>query len=238
MAYRDRKRIIDFLDMYPQADIIVDIPIEVEDIDWDFFENMSRIAAGKNQTKLIVALGKLGQSNREASQRGILWYYRYPINSFYEAERLKVLGSHSILIDSPLSHSMEDLKYLGFHEVRIVPNIAYYAHIPHVNGVIGSYIRPEDIDAYGGYINVIEFEGCDKKKEQALYRIYAEQKAWPGDLKTIITNLDYPGVNRMIPENFALKRMNCGQTCITGAHCKLCYRYLDLANPDLLREYK
>lgn len=199
---------------------------------------MNKIAAGKNQTKIIIALGKLGQSNIEATQRDILWYYRYPINNFYEAKRLKDLGAYSILIDSPLSHSMDDLKYLGFNEVRIVPNIAYYAHIPSSNGVLGSYIRPEDIEEYGGYINVIEFEDCDKKKEQALYRIYMEDKEWSGALETIITNLNYPGVNRMIPENFALKRMNCGQACITGAHCKLCYRYLDLANPDLLREYK
>jgi hypothetical protein len=65
-----------------------------------------------------------------------------------------------------------------------------------------------------------------------------ENQAWPGNLKTIITNLNYDGVNRMIPPNFALTRMNCGQRCMSHAsRCRVCYRYLDLGNPDLLREY-
>ena len=65
-----------------------------------------------------------------------------------------------------------------------------------------------------------------------------EQKTWSGDLGMIITNLNYPGVNRMIPQELTLKRMNCGQACMNGSHCKLCYRYLELANPDLLRDIK
>lgn len=185
-----------------------------------------------------MALGKLGQTNTIATQKNILWYYRYPVTTFYEAKALKDLGAYGILIDAPLTHMMEDLKTLKFDEVRIVPNVAYYAIIPRSNGVLGGYIRPEDIEAYEPYINVIEFEDCDKKKEQALYRVYMEQHEWPGDLRTIITNLDYAGVNRMIPPNFAQKRMNCGQACLSGSHCHLCYRYLDLADPDLLKDYK
>ncbi len=120
----------------------------------------------------------------------------------------------------------------------MVANVAYYAYLPRENGVVGSYIRPEDVIHYNNYIHVIEFEDCDKKREQALYRVYMENKAWPGNLKTIITNLNYDGVNRMIPPNFALTRMNCGQRCISNAsRCRVCYRYLDLGNPNLLREY-
>lgn len=37
-----------------------------------------------------------------------------------------------------------------------------------------------------------------------------EQKSWPGDLGRIITNLNYLGVNRMIPSELSEKRMSCG----------------------------
>ena len=85
----------------------------------------------------------------------------------------------------------------------------------------------------------IEFKDCDTKKEQALYRLYAEQKAWPGELSMIITNLDHDGLNRLISSEASLKRMNCGQSCMRpNGTCKLCYRMLDLANKELLQEYE
>lgn len=54
----------------------------------------------------------------------------------------------------------------------------------------------------------------------------------------IITNLNYPGVNRMIPTELTEKRMNCGQRCQSGGHCRLCYRYLELANPEFIQGLK
>lgn len=65
-----------------------------------------------------------------------------------------------------------------------------------------------------------------------------EQKEWSGDLNMIITNLNYAGVNRMIPKDFTTARLSCGQRCQSGGHCRLCYRYLELANPTLLANYK
>lgn len=132
---------------------------------------------------------------------------------------------------------MNDVARIGV-PIRAVPNVAYYATLPFDNGVIGSWIRPEDLYLYEEFISAVEFEDCDIKKEQALFRIYAEQKAWAGDLGMIITNLDYPGVNRMLPSSLTKRRMNCGQRCaMNRSTCRLCYRYLDLADPDKLRPY-
>lgn len=172
------------------------------------------------------------------NQYNMLWGYKYPVSTFMELDSLKKLGAHSVLIDAPLTHRLYEVEDYNFAEVRMVANVAYYAYIPRENGVVGSYIRPEDVETYAGYVDVIEFEDCDKKREQALYRIYMENHAWPGNLRTIITNLDYNGVNRMIPADFAEKRMNCGQRCLESGSCHLCYRYLDLANPELLKAYK
>ena len=46
-----------------------------------------------------------------------------------------------------------------------MPNVAYYAFIPREDGVCGSWIRPEDLNLYEPFIDVIEFEDCDVKKE-------------------------------------------------------------------------
>ena len=58
--------------------------------------------------------------------------------------------------------------------IRAIPNIAYDDGLPREDGVCGKWIRPEDIDTYAQYVAAIEFKDCDIKKEQALYRVYAE----------------------------------------------------------------
>lgn len=188
------------------------------------------------RNNLVVALPTLANVN-ECKERNLKFYHNYPVTTFYDLHALKNLGAEYALIDSPLVQDIMRAADVGI-KLRVVPNVAYYAYIPREDGVCGSWIRPEDLYLYEPFINVIEFEDCDIKKEQALYRIYMEQKAWSGDLKMIITNLNYPGVNRMIPHDLAAKKMTCGQRCLTGSHCRLCYRYLELANPELLRQYK
>lgn len=188
------------------------------------------------RNNLVVALPTLANID-ECKKRNLKFYYNYPITTFYDLCALKELGAEYALIDSPLVQDIIKAAEVGI-KLRVVPNVAYYAFIPRDEGVCGSWIRPEDLSLYESYIDVVEFEDCDIKKEQALFRIYAEQKSWPGNLEMIITNLNYPGINRIIPPELTKKRMACGQRCQSGGHCKLCYRYLDLANPDLLRELK
>ena len=151
---------------------------------------MDKAHYGKNRHHVIVALGKLGKLNLKAHSHNLLWYYRYPISTFMEANSLHDLGAYSIILAPPLTHMLDDVKYLRFPEVRMIANIAYHAYIPRQNGIIGGYIRPEDVEAYEEYIDVFEFEDCDKAKEEALYRVYVEQKNWPSNLNNLIKFLD------------------------------------------------
>lgn len=201
-------------------------------INWDDIKRYKIMC----QNNFIIALNTLTDSNF-CRKENIRFYWNFPINNFYDLQALKNLGAEYALIDSPIFHNIQKAAEIGI-KLRIVPNIAYYAFIPREDGVCGSWIRPEDLYLYEPYIETIEFEDCDIKKEQALYRIYCEQKAWPGDLGMIITNLNHTGVNRMIPEELTLRRMNCGQRCQSGSNCQLCYKFLKLANPELLAKYK
>lgn len=201
-------------------------------IDWDDIKRYNIIT----KENFIIALNNL-EDAKLCKQENIKFYWNFPVSTFYELQSLKNLGAEYAIIDTPLTHSMNKVSKVGI-KIRTIPNIAYYSFIPREDGVCGSWIRPEDLELYESYIDVIEFEDCDLKKEQALYRIYMEQKRWPGDLGMIITNLNYLGVNRMIPRELTIKRMNCEQRCQSNKSCNLCYRYLDLANPELLKNVK
>ena len=74
--------------------------------------------------------------------------------------------------------------------------------------------------------------------EEALYRIYAENKRWLGLVGDLITNLNYTATNRLILSEFGQLRAFCGQKCARGLGCNACYRMLNLADPDKIEKIK
>ena len=56
-----------------------------------------------------------------------------------------------------------------------------------------------------------------------MYKIYAEDKTWPGNLNLIIDNLNFNVDNRLFyaEDNLAERRMNCKHKCMIGA-CRFC----------------
>lgn len=73
----------------------------------------------------------------------------------------------------------------------------------------GAWFRPEDLYKIEA-IDVCEFFHKDNRDEQALYRIYAENHEWPGELNLIIKDIEDKDIlNRMLPPEFQEKRSNC-----------------------------
>jgi hypothetical protein len=103
----------------------------------------------------------------------VKYFYGVPVNNFYDFKALIDYGCCDIKIDAPLTHMLDRLENFDI-TIRMSPNIAYYAFIPRENGIVGGWVRPEDVELYEEYIDVFEFEDCDGKKEKALYKIYAE----------------------------------------------------------------
>lgn len=230
--FRDRKVLSDLYEKYPDKTFILEVYSNSE-IDWDAIKEYNILSQGK----LILCISNSEQMNK-CKELDIKFYFGYPISNFYELRAVIACGVAYVRLDAPLFFKLDRVKEFGI-PIRAVPNIAYLAYIPHKDGICGTWIRPEDLEDYEDYIDVIEFEDCDNHKEQALYRIYMEQKAWPGELNDIISNLNYKGTNRMIPPHtFGAKRISCGQRCQETGICHLCYRILDLANPELLSAYQ
>ena len=230
--YKDRKTIFDLAIKYPNATFILDMRGTEEPEDWNEISRLNIIC----KNNFILAVGKFLYVN-ECKQRNIKYYYTFPVNTLYELKALEDAGCEYALIDAPLTHMLPTIKEKYSIKLRMVPNVAYYSYISHSEGVCGSWFRPEDSELYSQYIDAIEFEDCNLKKEQALYRLYGEGQEWGGDISVLITNLNVSANNKMIPPEFAQARIKCGQRCLSGAHCKLCYNYLKLANPDLLEQY-
>lgn len=161
----------------------------------------------------------------------IKFYWGLPIDNLYDLQATMDLGSCYAKITTPLTHMLDKVNMYDI-KIRVSPNISYYETLPREDGVLGAWIRPEDEEVIEDFIQVYEFEDCDVKKEQALYRIYAEDKRWPGQLSYIITNLNYKGTNRLIPKRLAEHRMFCQQRCLAGAGCRECYTTLNLADAE------
>lgn len=229
--FRDRKIIPNFFEKFPEKDMILYCTRD-DEIDWDELKNYNILGRGK----FVVAFATT-EDVAKAKQFGYRCFYGFPITSMFELNAIANLGVDYVKIGIPLFFDMDMVRSVGI-PVRVVPNVAYDDGLPRTSGIHGKWIRPEDIETiYGDYVDVVEFEGIKPDKEELLYRVYAEDHEWRRELNFIIINLNYNGNNRMIISDEIKKRLNCGQRCERGK-CHTCERVFDLANPDMIREYK
>lgn len=230
--YRDRKGIQEYYDKYHTTIILVHRFTD-EDIDWKEIEQL-RILTKDN---LILCTDNMLDC-ADAKDYNCRFYFDNEICSMYQLRAIVEIGVCYIRLGAPLFFKLDKVKAITDIPIRAIPNISYYDNIYRKNGVSGTWIRPEDVEAYEQYIDVLEFADCDKDKEQAMYRIYAEEHEWPGPLSLLVSGLRYDGMNRMIPPEISQKRMNCGQRCIEQGVCRICYNMLELADVDKMREYR
>lgn len=199
---------------FPEAPIIFEV-----DKDFELEKFLSLECSN-----LIYACDNINQM-KLCKEYNVPFYYKYTITSYYEAEALKDLGVCYFQIGVPL---IFDLKTISAFKVplRAVANLAYEPYLPHENGIVGGWIRPEDVEKYSEYIDVLEFYNDSRRheKEETLYKIYAKNKEWPGNLNLIIDYLNYDVDNRLIyDDGFAERRMNCKQKCISNpGSCRFC----------------
>lgn len=234
MEYRDYRSIPDLFEKYPEKPIIVQIPYQQDEIDWNELELYKRM----RPDNLICCVSTITQAEI-CHDLGIKFYCGFPIATFYELKRWLHMGVCYVRLDAPLFFDLPTVvKVIGKTPIRAVANVSYETLWGNDDGVCGPWLRPEDVAAYENYISVIEFEDCDNRKEQALYRIYAEQHNWPGEVSMLISNIHTDALNRMIPTNFAERRIKCKQRCQGDGACQFCYLTLKLANYDLIKDYK
>lgn len=225
----DKRDIVpEIFEQYPEKDIILEcFEQNLSSKEWEDMKIYKGL--GRGHFKVCCANWRMFKDH------DIPFYVGYPITDMFTLLGLVRAGVTDVVVAGPIMFDLENVwKGIGEKvnvQIRVKPNVAYTDGLPHQDGVLGSWIRPQDVEAYGNLIDVLEFDDVQNKtREQALYRIYAEEKKWLGQLSDLITNLDYPGDNAYIPKDMAEHRIDCRQRCLFGSTCRICYRMLDLAN--------
>lgn len=230
IQYRDIKAAPDYFEQYPDKEFILPFPEGITEKDEQLlkdYHNIVSITCALSYYENVELIKNLGTP----------FYMGYPIESFSEARALIDLGAAYIRPSGSLFFMTSELKTLKV-PMRYTPNRAWLSVIPRKNGVCGTWIRPEDLKMYDSIPNsVVEFENVDKDKESALFRIYAEEHEWPGDLNMIIENLNVGGLNRMIRSETSAIRLDCGQKCMMGYNCHVCPNTFNLMS-KLVDNYK
>lgn len=234
VQWRDRRIIPDLFEKYPNATINLTRYFQdsQEAIDWKQISTYNILSKGKFVLGLTMTSEMI-----EARANNYKFYYLSAIRTFQELNEVADFGVCRIRLGAPLFFQMDKVRKIYGGPIYAIANMASNDSVfEHKEGVTGLWIRPEDIPTYEPYIELIEFIG-DQKQEQALFRIYAEQHKWSGELGMVVQDLNYPCTNRMIPPTLAETRLNCGQRCQEGGRCSICYRMMDLANPEKIRNY-
>lgn len=218
----DIQKIQDIIQMDSNKSIIISLKFH-ENIDIKTYNDLS------NQlNKLVIGIENLNIV--KDLPENVKWYWSYPIQSYYELDTVLKLGPEYILLGPPLCFDLKNIKSKTNAKIRLVANVANLPYLPRENGINGCWIRPENIEDYEEYVDVIEFEEPDLTKEATLLHIYQDNKKWPGNLNLLLTNFNINVNNNAIPKEIGKIRTSCGQKCMSRGTCNYCNSVITFAN--------
>lgn len=162
---------------------------------------------------------------------------------FYVAKPCMDWGMFNILLESgvcdidlsgPLAFELGNVKRVLNSldrkvQIRVTPNKVSDLYLKKMNSLIGFFIRPEDVEIYEGYVDVLDFEGLEH--QDTFYSIYAEQKMFIGQLNQCIYDFKEQIDNKGLITLFGERRRDCGRQCLQGGRCRRCYSLANLAKP-------
>lgn len=134
------------------------------------------------------------------------------------------LGVSDVKVSGELGFDLEEvhdyLQECGVR-VRVCPDVAQSPwEVTPLPPHMYFYVRPEDIDAYAPFIDVLYF---NHENQIVIYEVYAIRKQWFGDLRGIIgTFFDEPLDNRAVLPIYGENRINCKMRCKYGRGCHKC----------------
>ena len=218
--YQDYDRILDFIEVLNDKTIILDMYSvrSAAEVDW------SRLQVYDKSFNFIVCLYNLKDGIYEkCKELNLKFYWGFAINSYYKLRSIVKMNPAYVTLDAPLTFDLPIVKKItGNIPIRICPNLAYSDGLIRDEGICGTWIRPEDLHFYESYIDVIEFNSKELRREMELMRIYKEQKKWNDNLKFIIDNLNIDIDNTLFPPEFGELRVKCGQRCMMNGICHYC----------------
>ena len=221
VEWKDKAFIDNYLDNKGNHTIILEIPKDAE-IDWDYLSMWHEKLDGK----LILCLESLWHSTpKEAINRGIEFYWKYPVSSKYELNAVKRLGVCQVIVGIPLIFDIKSIKF----PIRLIPNATMMDYLPNDDLAAAGWIRPESLALYEEYAESCEFFHNDLPQEATLMNIY-KRGSWKDDLTFLFVG-QVSGkhiYNQYLPESFGKMRMSCKHRCQENL-CSTCYSSIRLA---------
>lgn len=113
--------------------------------------------------------------------------------------------------------------------IRIFPDMVQYNPKYPIPVFTKFFVRPEGLDIYEKYIDVIELYQTSNRLS-VLYEIY-KQRQWTGYIEDVIAGFpkDFSLLNPTILPMFDSLRVGCNRSCLADGKCHYCYRMLSLS---------
>lgn len=221
VQYKDIQGIYNLIEKYPNKEYVLEIKYTDIEIDWAAIKELNILSKGR----LILCLPSV-ETMKLASDADIRFYYGFPVENFSAIAALQELGVSYLRLGSPLFFQQDRVRAFNI-PVIFTPNVCYEDDFFHQNGVYGQWIRPEDIDKYCQEDDIIQFTGVSSEQEEILHQIYLE-KSWLGKMHMLFKDFHAFANNKLIGDEIAERRLNCGQRCKEGS-CHICKTAVSLA---------
>lgn len=226
------KKLIEFLDIYAtqtqRINIRVNKQISKEDV---LFLEQLYLTKGYNIAILFNEIYPEQVPIEMLKALKIPFFFGTAVNTWDKLNEIIELGVSDVYLTGDLCFDLINIvKYVpeSIH-LRCFINICQ-SDWDNSKGLKTFFIRPEDLEFYGGYIDVFEFFNS-VEQQNTLYEIYFHMKEWNGNLREIIKGLKYDINNYYILGNeFGRTRINCQRKCVKGGSCRMCDRLAELAD--------
>jgi hypothetical protein len=212
--YKDRERLIDYVKEIPDKTFIIEIPKGL-DPDMNLFDAL------QGEFHIIFAIQDINLAAK-IKEHEFEFFWDYPIFTWYELDSVLAYDPCYLFLTAPLCFSLRNVREKTDTPIRLCANMANYDYLPREKGLLGPYVRPEDVKIYETWVNVLEFKTDDLEKERTYLHVYKDNGNWPGNLNLLLTNFNINVDNRLLPEEFGERRANCNQRCMMSTTCHYC----------------
>lgn len=167
------------------------------------------------------------------AQKGLPHYYATLANKWDIFNGLLETSVTDIYVTEDLCFSMDIIKQKAQEKNKRLRTFCDICQTswPETNSLRTFFIRPEDINLYNKYIDVIEFFNAVYNKDSlnVLYDLYNNGQRWAGPLKEIIIGFKGDTDSYYLIPYFGEKRLNCNKRC-NVTNCNFCVEVASLAS--------
>lgn len=192
--------------------------LDAENDDYRIFKDA--ISAHKNMAFMISRDQTIYY--QDFYEMNLPYFFIEPISNLDDFMGVITLGVTDIYVANELGFYLNKISTIckdkGI-QIRVYPNVAQSSSSFPTPGFKKFFIRPEDVELYEQYVDILEFWG-PIDKQAVLYDIYHDGR-WQGNLQDIILNLNEEIDNMRIMPVFGEARSCCHKKCAYN-QCHFC----------------